>query len=54
MRVYFEELRSGGLVAGRSDNNFLVATEGSEELLGRFCDVKVTHPRRMVLNGTLV
>ncbi len=54
MRVYFEELRAGGSVAGRSDNNFLVAVDGSEELLGRFADVKITQPRRMVLGGELV
>ncbi len=51
--VYFEELRAGGMVAGRSDNNFLVQVSGSEELLGQFRRVKIVEPRRMVLNGVL-
>ncbi len=54
MRVYFEELRAGGMVAGRSDNNFLVAVEGSEELLGTFADVRVEKTGRMVLSGVVV
>ena len=52
--VYFEELRSGGAVAGRSDNNFMIQVEGSEELLGRTLPVKITNPRRMVLYGEVL
>jgi len=52
--IYFEELRSGGAVAGRSDNNFMVQVEGSEELLGKTVPVKITEPRRMVLYGEVV
>jgi len=54
LRVYFEELRADGFVAGRSDNNFLVKVKGSEELLGTFADVKITQPARMVLTGEIV
>jgi tRNA-2-methylthio-N6-dimethylallyladenosine synthase len=52
--VYFEELRSGGMVAGRSDNNFMINVKGSEELLGKTKKVVITDPKRMVLYGELV
>ncbi len=52
--VYFEELRSGGKVGGRSDNNFMIEVEGSEELLGKIVPVKIIDPRRMVLYGEVV
>lgn len=52
--VLFEELRSEGFVAGRSDNNFLIQVKGSEELLGQMTKVKITYPRRMVLNGEIL
>ncbi len=52
--VYFEELRSQGGVAGRSDNGFLVQVEGSEELLGTTQKVKITYPRRTTLYGEVV
>jgi len=52
--VYFEELRSDGYVAGRSDNNLLIKVKGSEELLGRFADVRITQTYRMGQIGELV
>jgi len=52
--VYFEELRSGGAVAGRSDNNFMIQVQGSEELLGKILPVKITNPKRMVLYGEVL
>ncbi len=52
--VYFEELRSNGGVAGRSDNGFLVQVEGSEELLGATKRVKITYPRRTTLYGEVI
>ncbi|EAJ1254192.1 tRNA (N6-isopentenyl adenosine(37)-C2)-methylthiotransferase MiaB [Campylobacter lari] len=52
--VLFEELRSEGFVAGRSDNNFLIQVKGSEELLGQMKKVKITNPRRIVLNGEIL
>jgi tRNA-2-methylthio-N6-dimethylallyladenosine synthase len=52
--VYFEELRSGGLVAGRTDNNALVQVEGSEELLGKTLKVKITNPKRLTIYGQIV
>jgi tRNA-2-methylthio-N6-dimethylallyladenosine synthase len=53
-RVFFEELKGSGMVAGRSDNNFLIQAKGSEELLGTFADVKITEPKRLTLLGELV
>lgn len=50
-RVYFEELREHGFVAGRSDNNLLIKVKGSEELLGQFVDVKITQTARLVQIG---
>ncbi len=52
--VYFEELRSGGMIAGRSDNNFMINVKGSEELLGKTKKVKITDPKRMVLYGEVI
>lgn len=53
-RVYFEELRPDGFVAGRSDNNLLIKVKGSEELLGTFQDVKITHTSRLTQMGEVV
>lgn len=51
--VLFEEERENG-VAGRSDNNFLVQTQGGAELLGQMKKVKIINPRRMVLYGEVL
>ena len=52
--VYFEELRDGGMVSGRSDNNFTISVKGSEELLGKTKKVIITEPKRMVLYGKVI
>ncbi len=52
--VYFEELRADGFVAGRSDNNMLIKVKGSEELLGTFQKVEITHAGRQSLSGEIV
>ena len=52
--VYFELLRSDGFISGRSDNNFLVKVEGSEELLGQIKKVKIIASARMSLTGELL
>ena len=54
VEVYFEELRNDGFVAGRTDNNMLVKVKGSEELLGKFADVRITQTHRMVQVGERV
>ena len=53
-RVFFEELKPDGMVAGRTDNNILVKVPGSEELLGTFGDVEITKTSRLVQTGELV
>jgi len=53
-RVYFEELIRDGYVSGRSDNNIVIKVKGSEELLGKFKDVKVTTIGRTILTGEIL
>ncbi len=53
-RVYFDELKSGGRVSGRSDDGKLVFVKGSEELLGKICDVKITKTSRGALDGEVL
>ncbi len=52
--VYFEELKPGGLVGGRSDNNYSVLVKGSEELLGKFARVRITETKRLSLFGEII
>ncbi|WP_295052944.1 tRNA (N6-isopentenyl adenosine(37)-C2)-methylthiotransferase MiaB [Sulfuricurvum sp.] len=54
MEVYFEELRSDGYIAGRSDNNIMVKVKGSEELLGKIARVKITETSRSVQYGEII
>ncbi len=49
--VYFEELKSGRRVAGRSHNGKLVIVEGSQEYLGKIVDVKIIKSFRRFLEG---
>jgi tRNA-2-methylthio-N6-dimethylallyladenosine synthase len=51
VEVYFEELRSGGRVAGRAADGRLVSAAGSEELLGRILPVRITRAQRRSLEG---
>lgn len=53
-RVYFEALNKDSYVAGRSDNNILIKVKGSEELLGKFRNVKITSFGRTILTGEIV
>ncbi|MBT0881471.1 MULTISPECIES: tRNA (N6-isopentenyl adenosine(37)-C2)-methylthiotransferase MiaB [unclassified Campylobacter] len=52
-KVYFEELRENQTIAGRSDNNFLIVVNGSEELLGKMVNVKITKTSRTTLYGEI-
>jgi len=52
--IYFEELKPGGKVAGRSSNNLMVQVDGSEELLGKIASVKITEAGRLSNFGVLV
>ncbi len=53
-QVYFDELKPGNRVAGRSDDGKLVFVEGSEELLGKIVDVKIVKTSRGALDGVVV
>jgi len=53
-RVYFDELKPGGRIAGRSDDGRLVLVEGSEELLGQIRDVEITRTYRVALDGRVL
>jgi len=53
-RVYFEELLKDYYVSGRSDNNMIIKVKGSDELLGKFRDVKITSIGRTILTGEVV
>ncbi len=52
-KVYFDELKAGGKVSGRSDDGKLFFVEGSEELLGEIIPVKVTKVSRGALEGVV-
>ncbi len=52
--VYFEELRSDGYVAGRTDNNIVVKVKGSEEWLGKIARVKITDVSRLIQYGEII
>ena len=52
--VYFDELKANGRVSGRSDDGKLIFVEGSEELLGKIVDVKITKTSRGALDGIVV
>ena len=52
--VYFDELKPNGRVSGRSDDGKLFFVEGSEELLGKIVNVKVTKVSRGALDGVVI
>ena len=53
-RVYLDELKPSGRIAGRSDDGKLVFIEGSEALLGAICDVRIVKASRGSLDGERV
>ena len=53
-KVYFDELKPNGRIAGRSDDGKLVFAEGSESLLGKIVDVKITKTSRGALDGIVL
>lgn len=54
VNVLFESLKPNGEVSGYTDNYFLVFAKGSDELLGKFVDVKITKASRTALKGEIV
>lgn len=53
-KVYFDELKPNGRIAGRSDDGKLVFAEGSESLLGQIVSVKITKTSRGALDGVVL
>ena len=54
VNVLVESLKPNGEVSGYTDNYFLVFTKGSDELLGKFVNVKITSTTRTSLKGEIV
>ncbi|MCT7522632.1 tRNA (N6-isopentenyl adenosine(37)-C2)-methylthiotransferase MiaB [Aliarcobacter cryaerophilus] len=54
VNVLVESLKPNGEVSGYTDNYFLVFTKGSDELLGKFINVKITSATRTSLKGEIV
>ncbi len=54
VNVFFESLKPNGEIAGFTDNYCQVFVKGSDELLGKFVDVKVTSATRTALKGEVV
>lgn len=54
VNVLVESLKPNGEVSGYTDNYFLVFTKGSDELLGKFVNVKITSATRTSLKGKIV
>ena len=54
VNVLIESLKPNGEVSGYTDNYFLVFTKGSDELLGKFVNVKITDASRTSLKGEIV
>ncbi len=54
VNVLFESLKPNGEISGFTDNYVQVFVKGSDELLGKFIDVKVTAASRTALKGEVV
>ncbi|MEA3512871.1 MAG: tRNA (N6-isopentenyl adenosine(37)-C2)-methylthiotransferase MiaB [Campylobacterota bacterium] len=54
MKVMLEELKPNGEIFGFSDNYVQVFVEGSEELLGKIVDIKITKTNRTSLKGEVL
>ncbi len=54
VNVFFDSLKANGEVAGFTDNYCQVFVKGSDDLLGKFVDVKVTDATRTALKGEVV
>jgi tRNA-2-methylthio-N6-dimethylallyladenosine synthase len=54
MNVLIESLKPNGEVCGFTDNFLQVFTKGSDELLGKFVNIKITEASRTSLKGEVV
>lgn len=50
-RVLVEGEAKEGILSSRTQNNIIVEFEGSQELIGTFCNVEVTQARNWILRG---
>ena len=53
-RVYFDERKPEGRIAGRTDDGKLVFVSGGEELLGQIRDVEIIRTSRTALDGRVI
>ncbi len=54
VNVVVESVKPNGEGSGYTENYFLVFTKGSDELLGKFINVKITSATRTSLKGKIV
>lgn len=54
VNVLVESLKPNGEVSGYTDNYYQVFAKGSDELLGKFVDIKITDVTRTALKGEVV
>ncbi len=54
LNVLVESLKPNGEVCGFTDSYLQVFTKGSDELLGKFVDVKITEATRTSLKGEIL
>ena len=54
MTVLFEDLKPNGEISGFTDNWIQVYVKGSDELLGKFVDVKIVRANRTSLVGEII
>lgn len=54
VNVLVESLKPNGEVSGYTDNYLQVFAKGSDELLGRFVDIKITDVTRTALKGEVI
>lgn len=52
-RVLAEGRNKAGRISGRTSGNIMIEFDGSDELIGSFCNVKVTEPLTWILKGEL-
>jgi len=52
--ILVESLKPNGEIAGYTDNYYQVFAKGSDELLGKFVDIKITNATRTALKGEVV
>ena len=53
-KVYFDELKPNGKIAGRSDDGKLIFVDGGEALLGEIKNVIITKISRSLLHGKVI